>query len=411
MMKKVILTASVASMLDNFNRGNIKLLQELGYDVTLAANFDASEDSSPPSRIRAFRKEIEAQGCRTVHIDFSRKVTNLSKQLKSYRQLKALARENFALVHCNSPICAAMTRLAFRKQRKTQGTRVIYTAHGFHFFRGAPVRNWLLYFPVEWVCAWWTDILNTVNEEDYRLAKRWFKARRIVWLPSAGIDLKKFKPGSADREAVRVRLGLSEDEKVMLSVGELSRRKNQENVIRAMALIIDKRGRDPATQNRSAGLPGSGSGSKQFTTLSCLRYVIVGRGEKEAEMKALAAELGLSDYILFLGYREDVVALCQAADLFVFPSLQEGMPMALMEAIAVNAPVICSDIRGNRELVRENELRFDPKNPKDIAGCINRALREYPQKSRERHLADIEGYRIEQVEEQMRKEYALSISL
>ena len=183
----VLMTASVASMLDNFNRSNINLLLEMGYKVTLAANFDSAEDSSPPARIASFRAEMEALGCRVVQIDFSRKLANISGQIRSFRQLRALAAgQDFALVHCNSPICAAMTRLAFRKKRKTHGTRVIYTAHGFHFFRGAPVKNWLLYFPVEWVCARWTDILNTVNREDYRFAKRWLKAGQVVRLPGVG---------------------------------------------------------------------------------------------------------------------------------------------------------------------------------------------------------------------------------
>ncbi len=380
-MKKALMTASVASMLDNFNRSNINLLLEMGYKVTLAANFSAAEDSSPLSRLTAFKAEMEALGCRVVQIDFSRKAANISGQIKSYRQLKRLAGEDFDLVHCNSPICAAMTRLAFRKKRKTHGTRVIYTAHGFHFFRGAPVKNWLLYFPVEWVCAHWTDILNTVNREDYRLAKRWLKAGRVVRLPGVGIDLEKFNPGGADREeereSVRRELGVGKDEKLLLSVGELIRRKNHESVIRALALL-----RDPA-----------------------YRYCICGRGELEEELRRLARELGLEDRVKFLGYREDIPRLCRAADLFVFPSLQEGMPMALMEAMAEKVPVVCSDIRGNRELVEERELRFGPRDAGGIAGCMQRALKIDISETIERHYRGIRNYGIGVVKQKMEKEY------
>ncbi len=409
-MKKALLTASMASMLDNFNRSNINLLLEVGYKVTLAANFDASEDSSPLSRLMAFKEEMEAQGCRVIQIDFGRKLSNIFGQLRSYRQLRRLAKEEFDLVHCNSPICAAMTRLVFRKKRKTHGTRVIYTAHGFHFFRGAPVINWLLYFPAEWVCAHWTDILNTVNREDYRFAKRWLKAGRVVRLPGAGIDLEKFKLGSADREAVRRSLGVGEDERLLLSVGELSRRKNQGNVIRALRMLADDAG-----TGRSALRPGqqaSGSCSvreKPDGRGFGLRYAICGQGEMENELKGLAEKLGLADRVIFLGYREDIAGLCQAADLFVFPSLQEGLPMALMEAIAVKVPVVCSDIRGNRELVGEKKLRFDPKDPEDIAGCIRKALDGDLTETVERHYRTVYGYRIEKIAGKMRREYSAFI--
>ena len=390
--QKALMTASVASMLDNFNRSNIKLLLEAGYEVTLAANFDAVEDSSPLSKLTAFRKEMEALGCRVIQIDFSRKIGNLPRQLKSYRQLKALAKEDFALVHCNSPICAAMTRLAFRKKRKN-GTRVIYTAHGFHFFSGAPVRNWVLYFPVEWVCAHWTDILNTINREDYKRARKWLKAKKVVYLPGVGIDLDKFRPGSADREAVRRNLGIRENEKMLLSVGELSKRKNQAAVIRALKILKDDKKRD-----------GTGTQMSGFTDL---RYVLCGQGEAEAELKALAEKLGVADQVLFLGYREDVSELCQAADLFVFPSLQEGLPMALLEAIAVKTPVICSDIRGNRELVPEKELRFEPGKPERAAECIFRALKTGPEGSTKWHLRIAERFRIQSVDKKMKEEYLL----
>ena len=343
--KKALMTASMASMLDNFNRNNIKLLLELGYTVTLAANFNAEEDSSPPGKLQRFRQEMEEKGCRVVHIDFSRKLSNIRKQFRSYRQIRALAAEKYDLVHCHSPICAALTRLVFRNQRKL-GTKVIYTAHGFHFFRGAPVKNWLLYFPVEWACARWTDILNTINREDYERAKRWLKAGKIVYLPGVGIDLEKFKPEKSSRQAVRMQLGIKENEKMLLSVGELSRGKNLGNVIKALWRLND----------------------------SSVRYIICGQGTCEKRWKDLAARLGIADQVIFLGYQENISEICQGADLFIFPSLREGLPMALLEAIATKTPVICSNIRGNRELVREKEFLFNPQNVKAITQCIRKAM-------------------------------------
>ncbi len=407
-MKKALMTASVASMLDNFNRSNIKLLLEAGCEVTLAADFSGEEDSSPPARIASFRAEMESLGCRVVQIDFSRKIGNLRKQFRSYCQLKKLAEEDFALVHCNSPICAAMTRLAFRKKRKTHGTRVIYTAHGFHFYRGAPVRNWLLYFPVEWVCAHWTDILNTVNQEDYRFAGKWLKAVRVVRLPGVGIDLTKVRPNGEDRDSIRRELGIAENEKMLLSVGELIKRKNQGRVIQALRILRDEK-EQCGRGGRVFRAPLRNQAEKtacSFPDRFGLRYVICGQGKTEKKLKTLAAKLGLADRVLFLGYREDIPQLCRAADLFVFPSLQEGLPMALMEAIAVKTPVVCSDIRGNRELISEKTLRFDPKNPADIAGCICRAIESDQTQLVENHFSSLAKYRLEIIEKVMKKEYS-----
>lgn len=377
MMKKALMTASMASMLDYFNRSNIRLLLECGYEVTLAANFCSDGNTRPLPQIRVFKEEMETLGCRVVHVDFSRNPGDISSHLQSYRQLKELAEEGFSLVHCHAPICAAITRLAFRKKRKN-GTRVVYTAHGFHFYKGAPIKNWLLYFPVEWVCARWTDILNTINREDYQRARKWLKAGKVTYLPGAGIDMKRFQPGSADRKTVRRELGIREDEKMLLSVGELSRRKNQGIVIKALSLL--------------------GKGSS-------LCYVICGQGGLEKEWRELAIKLGVADQVLFLGYREDISELCQAADLFVFPSLQEGLPMALMEAIAVKTSVVCSDIRGNRELVPEEELRFDQKDAGDTAACIQRALGSDLAQTVEEHFLSLRKYRLETVEKLMKEEY------
>lgn len=410
-MRKALVTASVASMLDNFNRNNIKLLLEAGYKVTLASNFSGEDDSSPLSKLQRFQAEMEAEGCQVVQIDFSRKVANIPGQLKSYHQLKEVAKEGFSLVHCNSPICAAMTRLAFRKYRKRDGhfisdrqekprdmshkrlygTRVIYTAHGFHFYKGAPLKNWLLYFPVECVCARWTDILNTINREDYAIARKWLKAKKVVYLPGAGIDMEKFQKVYVDREAVRESLDIKENEKMLLSVGELSRRKNHEAVIRALKFLKDKK-----TLNRS---------ETQIACFPDIKYVLCGQGEKETKLKALSQKLGIENNVIFLGYRENIQELCMAADLFVLPSLQEGLPMALLEAMALRTPVICSDIRGNRELIEEKEFLFDPRNEASIADCILGALASDLSGAVENHYIKVGGYKSDKVARRMKLEY------
>lgn len=315
--------ASMASMLDNFNTSNIELLREMGYEITLAANFK-TEDSNSRERVQEFRDKMLNMGCHVKQIDFTRKIWNIKGQMKSFRQVKALTKDGFGLVHCHSPICAAITRFHFQKERK-EGLKIIYTAHGFHFYKGAPIKNWILYFSIEWICAYWTDILITINKEDYTFARKHLKVRQVEYVPGVGIDLEKFRPGRIDREKKRGSLGVKPEEVMLLSVGELNRNKNHMVVIKALERLRD----------------------------TGIKYFVCGIGPLEAEYKKTIKNLGLNEQIKLLGYRNDISELCQAADLFVFPSLREGLPVALMEAMAAGKPCIASDIRGNCELIQK----------------------------------------------------------
>src|SRR5699024_9702226 len=96
--------------------------------------------------------------------------------------------ESYDIVHTQSPIGGALCRLAFRKNRK-RGTKIIYQAHGFHFYKGGPISNWIFFYPIEKVCSYFTDTLITINHEDYELAKKKFHAKEVVYVPGVGIDL------------------------------------------------------------------------------------------------------------------------------------------------------------------------------------------------------------------------------
>ena len=271
-------------------------------------------------------------GC-TVHpISTSRSPANKGN-LEAVRQIKTLVEENgYDLVHCHTPIAAMCTRLACRKARKN-GTRVIYTAHGFHFYKGAPLKNWLVYYPVEKLCAGFTDVLITINREDYALACAKLSARQIEYVSGVGIDLDKFGGSSADREAKRAELGVPEDARLLLSVGELNENKNHETAIRAIAAMEDER----------------------------IHYVIAGRGQREAHLQGVIDELGLTQRVQLLGFRKDIRELCAAADAFVFPSFREGLSVSVMEAMASSLPCAVSRIRGNVDLIDENGgTLFDP---------------------------------------------------
>jgi len=211
----------------------------------------------------------------------------------------------------------------------------LYTAHGFHFFTGAPLRNWLLFYPVEKELSRETDLLLTINREDYTRAKR-FHARRTVLVPGVGVDTQRFA-AAHDRAATRAALGLSPDAPVVITVGEHIPRKNHETCLRVLSALPDA------------------------TLLFC------GTGQEESHLRALAMELGVAERVRFLGFRTDVPALLAASDVFLFPSLQEGLPVSLMEAMATGLPCVVSRVRGNADLIREGEGGYLLA-PRDAAG-------------------------------------------
>ncbi len=211
---------------------------------------------------------------------------------------------------------------------------MVYTAHGFHFYTGAPPVNWLLYYPVEKFLSYFTDELICINKEDYKRAEKKFYARNVDYIPGVGINLERVQK-TVEIVRKKEELGIPEGKVILLSSGELIKRKNHETVIRAIAQL------------------------KNITV--DFHYVICGHGVLEKHLYQLTEELQVSELVSFLGYREDISEILQIADVFLFPSFQEGLPMAMLEAMAYGLPVICSDIRGSRDLMgkfAEHELDY-----------------------------------------------------
>lgn len=325
-MKQVLMLASVASMIDQFNMPNIALLQKLGYHVDVACNFEQGNTCSD-ARVAELKSKLREMNVRCYQIDFARNIKCIGQNIKAYQQVKKLMEQNhYVFCHCHSPIGGVVARIAGHRTK----TKVIYTAHGFHFYKGAPIANWLMFYPVEKILSYWTDTLITINQEDYERAKKKFHAGKTYYLPGIGIDLERFHVGDAQTiQQKRQELGLQPQDVFLLSVGELSDRKNHVVVIEAMKQLIQ---RHPQ-----------------------LRYFICGQGEKKQELQQLIRKYHLEDHVKLLGFRTDVAELCQAADVFVFPSKQEGLPVALMEAMACGVPVVCSRIRGNTDIVKDGE--------------------------------------------------------
>ncbi len=339
-MKKFLMIATVPSMIGQFNMNNIQILKDMGYEVHVACNFD-DKSIWTEERINLFKKQLLQLDVKRIQIDFARTPYDIPKLIKSYRKLhRIMKKQQYERLHCHTPVAGVVARFAAFGMK----TKVIYTVHGFHFYKGAPLKNWIIYYPIEKVCSYLTDILITINHEDYILAQQKMKAKKITYIPGIGIDIKKFGMYPIDeikRNEFREKFGCKSDEIMLLSVGELSERKNHQIVIKALAKL-------------------KSSGVVKF------KYYIVGQGILKETLEKLIQSLELTNSVKLLGFRSDIKELLSVSDLFVFPSLHEGLPVALMEAMASGLPVACSKIRGNIDLIKNEECLFDANDVEDV---------------------------------------------
>ncbi len=300
-MKKVLFVASVTGHIKAFHLPYLKMFKERGFQVDVAAK----ETVALPEEYH------------TYNVPFERSPFN-KNNIYACKQLKKIISENhYDIIHCHTPVASMITRLVARKARK-KGTKLLYTAHGFHFFKGAPLINWLIYYPVEKLCAHFTDVLITINQEDYHRAKKKMKAKEVAYVPGVGVDMDKFSVPQCDKNKKRQELGIPEEATVLLSVGELNTNKNHQVIIQAMSQVPEKN----------------------------IHYLIAGKGNQSVALQALADSLGLSDKVHLLGFRNDIPELCIASDIFCFPSKREGLGLASLEAMVYGLPLLTSNIHG-----------------------------------------------------------------
>ena len=308
------MTATVPSMIGQFNMQNIKILLNMGYEVDVACNF---KDRSvwTDEKEAAFEKQLSELHVRKIQIEYARSPYHVLKLIKSYLELKALIqKEGYTGLHCHTPVAAAVTRLAAKKAGI--GTKVIYTAHGFHFYKGAPLHNWLIYYPIEKWLSKYTDVLITINKEDYQRAKKKFHAKKTVKIPGVGVDTDKFAPCKVDIKIKRAELGVEEKDFLLLSVSEWSARKNLKIVIDALRKM------------KSEGI------------LEHIVYLVIGKGEMQNVFEQLIKQFDLEDHVRLLGFSADIDELCETVDCFVYLDTREGLGIAALEAMAAELPLI-----------------------------------------------------------------------
>lgn len=362
---KILYVTTILNTVNAFLIPHIGTLIEQGHKVDVASNAIQSDNA----------KLLEL-GCEIYNVPFQR--SPLKKDnINAYKQIKKIIFEKkYDVVHTHTPIASTITRLACKN---IKNTKVFYTAHGFHFFKGAPIINWLLYYPVERLLARYTDVLITINKEDYNRAKR-FKAKKVIYVPGVGLDISKFRDLLVDKSQKRKGIGVPDDSFVLLSVGELNKNKNHEVIIKAVAKLNNHN----------------------------IYYLICGQGPLENYLKQTIIELNIEKQVKLLGFRKDINEIYKAADVFVFPSYREGLPVSLMEAMASGLPVICSNIRGNTDLIEDGKGGYLVV-PNDINGwsaSIRKMISQNNKSMNDVNIQNIQKFDLNHVLKQIKSVYS-----
>lgn len=324
-MKKILIITTIGGFLPQFEMNDVRILMEQGYEVHYASNF-----ANPVYELDM--SALEEAGIRLHPIGIQKSPLRLGHNICALREIASIVRrEGINVIHCHNPMGGALGRLAAMAEGAVR-PYVIYTAHGFHFYDGAPLLNWLLFFPAEFLLAKYTDSLITINREDNARARRYLAGRlkAVYRIPGVGVRTSRFAPEPDVRRRVRSALQIEEDTFYLLSVGELNRNKNHEVIIRAIASLKDPR----------------------------ICYGICGKGCRRKYLERLARKKGVEHQVRFYGFRNDIPEMLQGADCFVFPSRREGLGIAALEAMAAGLPMITSDCRGTREYMEDRVTGF-----------------------------------------------------
>ena len=306
-MKKLLITSTELMMIQ-FLVPHVKYLSENGFRVEIAC-------SDVDGRMEDVRNALEGV-VDAIHVLRLERSPANPRNFLGYQDLKKLLEENhYDIIWTNEPVMGVVTRLAANKYRR-KGTKVIYMCHGFHFYKDASPASWLIFYPIERFMSRFCDMIVTINHEDEARAKT-FHCPRVEYIHGIGVNTERLH-ARTEQSDIRGELGLSNEDFLVLSVGELNENKNHQVIIRAVAQL-----HDPA-----------------------VHYLLCGKGDKQKYLESLATELGIEKNVHFLGYRRDVVDICSQADIFAHPARREGLGLAPLEAMYCGLPLVASNTRG-----------------------------------------------------------------
>lgn len=318
-MKKVLFVATITGHIKSFHIPYLKWFKEQGYEVHVAS----SGDEEIPYCDKHF------------NLNFARFPIKL-QNIKVYKELKNIIEENkYEIIHCHTPVGGVITRLAARNARKKYNTKVIYTAHGFHFYKGAPAINWMIYYPIEKYLARYTDCLITINQEDYERAKRKIKkAKSIKYVHGVGFNVERLN--IVPEENYKERMNCNKGDIIFCYVAEINKNKNQEMIVKCIKKIKND--------------------------YPNIKVLLAGKDSSNGKFGELVGQEGLEDDILLLGNREDIGELLSITDIYLASSLREGLPVNIMEAMYKKLPIIAMDNRGHRALIKNGKSGIIIKN-------------------------------------------------
>ncbi len=358
---KILIVTTVSSTIKAFLMPHIKLLKKMGFNVDIAS-FCLEND----------KEYLENYVDNVFNISFTRSIKSI-KNIQAYKEIKnILVQNNYNLIYTHTPIASAITRFANNKSIKT---KVIYFAHGFHFYKGASKLSWFIYYPLEKYLAKSTNAIITINDEDFKRAHL-MGFNKVYKINGAGLNISNVNHTSIDKNIKKKEFDIPISSKIILSVGELNKNKNHSAIIKALSMIPDKN----------------------------IYYIIAGEGPEKNNLLKLAQKVKFNNLRL-IGYRSDMNEIYMLADIFCFPSYREGLPFSLMEAMVSGIPCIASDIRGNNDLIKneKNGLLINPYDYLSFSNNIKRILLDNKLRDRivNSALNDVKNYSIESVLKQL----------
>lgn len=372
------MVASMGSMLAQFNLENMKILIKLGYKVDVAANFGDMDPMSQERKKKMF-DFFEENNIEYYQIDFDKGIGSIASDLKAYEQInKVIKREAYKFIHTHSPLASIITRISAKKNK----IPVLYTAHGFQFFKGGSLKDWIFFFPIEYIFSKYTKGIITINNEDFERAKK-MNSKNVFYIPGVGVNTVKYRKINSDGivEDIRDEFNIDADTTVLLSVGELSKRKNHEVVIKAISQLKERK----------------------------IIYFICGVGREKEKLKKLIRTLNLENKVFLLGYRMDINEIMAISDIFVFPSKREGLGLAAIEAMSAGLPIITSNVNGINDY-SINGITGYSYSPKDYKGFSNGIEilidnKEIREKMKKNNIKSAQKYDISNVNIKMKEIY------
>lgn len=375
--KRILILATTASMIEQFNIHNIRILQSLGAEVHVGTNF-----MNPGTITKGISdqlvKTLNKIGVVCHQIDFMRGIGTHKANKRALQQVCDVIRnDKITGIHAHSPLGGIIGRRAAHKMH----IKIIYTAHGFQFFKGGPLRDWVIFFPIEWFYAHRTDALITINTDDYKVS-RYLPVKKRYYIPGVGIDLKSVvktpvKERMLLRHKIRAKLKVSDHDFLIISVGELSRRKNHATVIKAIKQLDD----------------------------SHIKYCIAGIGPEKNRLLELIHKYHLEDNVTLLGYIKNLDGLYYAADLNVFISKREGLGLGGLDGVAHGLYIIGNERTGMKDYIKVPENGLLVRTPDDVSELVKNIMAVKVQRRKVQSIDAIKQFDHHNVDKIMKRIY------